>query len=182
MSNFIRDLLSSIQSNWESIVAIGVFISAFTYWYLQIKTIGKIRLEIQMLKKELEEKGTTKIPVANLEEIIEFASKDPDPRKVRKYIDHKFSEFHQTSEPAKLSPSQSQQFAEALMEIDRSISISGNKLLLQMAISFVIVTIMMSLIIRIFGVTVHPAVINIFANISATMIIFWLVSRLYSGK
>lgn len=119
MSIFIQATWSLIVTNWQYITAAAVFIAAFTYWLVNIYNITKLRLEIKKLRKDLEEKKATKIPVATIEEIIEFASKNPDPRKIQRYLHHKFTKFNQSPEPLKELPSaQSQQLVEALAKLE----------------------------------------------------------------
>lgn len=131
-------MISFFVENWQYIVSGGAALLSMSYLLINILNARKLRLEIQKLKRELEQQQSSRISTATLDEIAEFASKNPSSRKVRKFIQMKLSSLQDEGSPIALPEAKASQIISALAFVERRLSTEGLEHLLFGALAFLV--------------------------------------------
>lgn len=79
-------VMEFIKEHWPIIAAFGLTISGITFWLVGLYRIGLLKLQIRKLKTEIEQNKQSPIPIATLEEIVEYSKSNPDTNKVKQLL------------------------------------------------------------------------------------------------
>jgi HAMP domain-containing protein len=118
-----------VQNVWGIIVAkfqyfglAGTAFLALSYFVVNFYIARKLKLEIQKLRKEIEENNSTNIASVSLDEIVEFASKNPSPRSVRRFIRTMRNSLAEEGPKVKLDEVKTNQYSVALKYFEVRVS------------------------------------------------------------
>jgi hypothetical protein len=114
----IEAVVEFFRANWVFVSIGAVFAGAVAKWVVDIHNAEKLRLEIQKLRQELEQSNRLVIPTATLDEILEYANRNPNPSKIRRFLDLKMKEATSLSEAEYLPTLQATQYAQALERVE----------------------------------------------------------------
>jgi hypothetical protein len=115
----LAQIWTFITENWSTIAGVAVAIGGVTVFLTNLYTMRKLRLEIKKLKKELDEKKTSPISVAKLDEIIRITSSRRDLKRLRTLLMDK-SLHEEDIANSQLTEEQVSEYSKALdvIEID----------------------------------------------------------------